>query len=215
MARAKRIKIPLGLILSWSAIVLLASSCQAKTSSGTTQAPVPGGSAPAQSSKNVAISKEHLDSTIRSLGFLPLEKPVPLTEVDAKLSGLDGSTPNLSSFGSKLLLINFWATWCPPCRAEMPSLDWLEAKLGPTGLKILAIDSQEPPSTIKEFLKTKQFRPAVFLDEDGYLSATFGVRNLPSTFLATPDGNIVAAAIGSRDWSDPKTVESLRSLLPR
>ncbi len=153
-----------------------------------------------------------LCSAFAGQGLSPVnEKPVA---PDFSLADLDGNTHKLSDYRGKVVLLNFWATWCPPCRFEMPSMQnaWLQTK--DQGIVILAIDVGEDEDTIFTFTGDYPVEFPLLLDRDSKVIRQWPVRGLPTTFVIDPDGRIVYRAIGGRHWDDPALLDKLRELLP-
>jgi thiol-disulfide isomerase/thioredoxin len=132
---------------------------------------------------------------------------------DFSLSLLEGETKNLSSYKGKVVFLNFWATWCGPCRIEMPSLEALYNKFSDKDLEILAVNCREDQATVSSFLKNEGFSFPVLLDLNGRVSTNYGVQAIPTTFLIDRDGMIILRLVGSIDWDTPKIHAALESLL--
>jgi len=115
---------------------------------------------------------------------------------------LDGKVHNLSDFKGKWVFLNFWATWCTPCLREMPDMEALHQKFGKQGFVILAVGMGESIKKSKAFLKRHKFTFAMMADPEGSISQLYGVSSIPVTFLITPEGEIVARAIGPRTWAN-------------
>ncbi|HWI11777.1 MAG TPA: TlpA disulfide reductase family protein, partial [Burkholderiaceae bacterium] len=98
------------------------------------------------------------------------------------------------------VLLNFWATWCEPCRAEMPSLELLATRHERAGLAILAVNYQEPLPAIKRFLETLPFSLTILLDRDGDAASAWTPRVFPTTVLIDRDGRARSSVIGELDW---------------
>jgi thiol-disulfide isomerase/thioredoxin len=128
------------------------------------------------------------------------------------LKDLDGREWRLADFRGRVVLVNFWATWCAPCVAEMPSLQRLRDRLAPQGLEVLAVNFQENAARIRPFVERLEFTVPVLRDHDGSASRAWGVRVYPTTFIVGPDQRIVMVAIGEIDWADPAIVQRLRAL---
>ena len=109
-------------------------------------------------------------------------------EVDITL--LDGETINLADYRGQVVVLNFWATWCPPCRAEMPELDIYYREHQADGLVMLAINSGEAPAAARTFFDDFGFVIPVGLDHDGSISDQFGVTGLPVTVVLNTDGTV-------------------------
>ena len=117
---------------------------------------------------------------------------------DFELMDLDGSRFSLSreTAEQQIVLINFWATWCPPCRLEMPMLERLHERYAEDGLRILAVDVGESTETVSAFLETRSLSFPVLLDQDRTVSTRFRVKAFPTTYLVDGNGVVIHAAEG-------------------
>jgi thiol-disulfide isomerase/thioredoxin len=131
------------------------------------------------------------------------------------LRDLAGQPVNLSDFKGKVVLVNFWATWCAPCTEEMPSMQRLRDKLGLAGFEVLAVNYQEGQARINDFLKKRPLRLTILRDHDGSVRAGWGVRVFPTSFVLDADQRIRFTVTGDVDWSSPKVESQIRELLPR
>jgi len=113
------------------------------------------------------------------------------------------------------VIVNFWATWCPPCREEMPSMQRAWERLRDDNILILAIDIGEDEDTIFTFTADYPVEFPLLMDRDSSVIAQWPVRGLPTSFVVDPEGRIVYRAIGSRDWEHPALLETLRGLRSR
>jgi peroxiredoxin len=120
-----------------------------------------------------------------------------LQESGFSLAGLDGKTYNLDALRGKVVLLNFWATWCPPCRREMPDMETLYRRFGDKGLIVLAV-SDEKRETVEEFLKKQTYTFPVLLDPDRKVNTAFGIEGIPNSFLFDRKGKLVAQSIDMR-----------------
>ncbi len=116
---------------------------------------------------------------------------------DFKLENLDGQSVSLSDLRGKPILLNFWATWCPPCRAEMPFLQQIYEEWSDKGLVLLAIDIGEGPSQIKEFLEANNLSLPVLLDSNKSVAQKYNITAIPTTFFIDKDGIIQVKIIGA------------------
>lgn len=124
---------------------------------------------------------------------------------------LSGESLSLRSLRGRHVLVNFWATWCPPCLEEMPSLEALSKQFGADELTVVAISSDEGGAdTVRPFIEKLQLTFAILLDPDTQVAGSYGARNLPMTVLIDPQGRVAAAALGARDWGSSRAVEQLR-----
>ncbi|MBI3121735.1 MAG: TlpA family protein disulfide reductase [candidate division NC10 bacterium] len=121
---------------------------------------------------------------------------------DFVLPTLAGPPIRLSDHQGKVVLLNFWATWCPPCRAEMPSMEKLYRAYRDRGLVILAVSGDRTGrSVVESFVQERGVTFPILLDSPGEVFAQYGVRGLPTSYLLDRQGRIVSADIGARDWS--------------
>jgi len=131
-----------------------------------------------------------------------------------KLRALDGREITLASLKGKYVLINFWATWCAPCLKEMPSIESLYQKFRDRGFEVLAIASDKEGSAIvKPWVTKLKLNFTIGLDSDGVVSRLYGAKTLPQSFLVNRKGEVVAAAIGERDWFSEGAVSYLDEIL--
>jgi thiol-disulfide isomerase/thioredoxin len=132
------------------------------------------------------------------------------------LADLDGTLHDLAQLRGRLVVVNFWATWCPPCRREMPSLERLRQKLAARGLTVLAVDVGEDADTVFAF--SGQLEPApdfpILLDRDSAAMQRWQVRGLPTTFVVDPDGRVIYRAVGGREFDHDAVVDRLLPHLP-
>jgi thiol-disulfide isomerase/thioredoxin len=131
------------------------------------------------------------------------------------LPDLDGKRHTLSDYRGKVVLVNFWATWCPPCRREMPSMERLTQRLKGQPFAILAINQQEDADQV--FVFTGQLEPAptfpILFDRDSKVSHAWGVLGLPASFIVDKRGRVVYRAMGGRDFDHPEIERAIRALL--
>ncbi len=144
----------------------------------------------------------------QSLTRLSDPKPAP----DFTLLDMDGEKHQLSDYKGSPVIINFWATWCPPCRAEMPSMERAWNKIKDQGIAMLAINVGEDEDTIFRFLGDYPANFTILLDQSGIISEQWPLKGLPTTFIVSHDGKIVYQAIGGREWDDKKLLDLIRQL---
>lgn len=132
-----------------------------------------------------------------------LAEPVPAPDV--VLTDPEGQEHRLSDWQGKVLLVNFWATWCFPCREEMPSLDALQAAQGGDDFEVLTVAAgRNPPPAIDRFFEEEGIgNLPKLLDPRQELARAFGVLGLPVTVLIDREGREVARLIGDADWNSP------------
>jgi len=126
---------------------------------------------------------------------------------------LKGQSHELADYKGKVVLVNFWATWCEPCRAEMPSIDRLRNSLKGKPFEVLAVNMAEPLSRIEKFSETMPLGFPLLRDRDGSVSKTWKAKLLPASYLIGRDGRIHYVAYGELDWSSAPVRARVNELL--
>jgi len=125
------------------------------------------------------------------------DKPVPRLE----LTDLDGKRWSLAALRGQVVVLNFWATWCEPCRAEMPSLQQLAAQHQAQGLQVMAVNFKEGEAAVQKFLNATGLDLPVLYDREGAAAKAFGVRIFPSTVGIDRQGRAQFVVTGEVDWA--------------
>ena len=120
---------------------------------------------------------------------------------------------SLAGLRGKVVILNFWATWCRECLAEMPALEMLHRRFAAQGLAVIGIDTREAAAAVQRYTKELGVTFPILLDPDGGVTARYGVIGLPTTFILGRDGRAVALAVGSRDWASATALEIAETLL--
>jgi cytochrome c biogenesis protein CcmG/thiol:disulfide interchange protein DsbE len=128
-------------------------------------------------------------------------------------SSIDGRTVSLASLSGKVVLLNFWATWCQECRPEMPMFQRLHREFAPQGLNVVGINAREETPAIQKYAKELGLTFPLVLDPRGEINTAYGIIGLPTTFLIGRDGRAVARAVGPREWSGEQALAIIRALL--
>ena len=131
------------------------------------------------------------------------------------LRDVDGRAYRLEDYRGKVVLVNFWATWCEPCRDEMPSMQRLRDSLAGRPFEVLAVNLGEPPSRIRAFLEKVPLEFPVLLDGDTATAKAWKARILPASFVVGPDGAIRYSHLGELDWTEQRARHAIGRLLPR
>ena len=137
------------------------------------------------------------------------DEPPPLT-----LEDLDGQQRELSHYRGKVVVLNFWATWCAPCIEEMPSFERLAARLADEPFALVTVNFGEKPKRITTFLEKIDVDVPVLLDTKMRASRAWVKRGLPTTFIIDGDQNIRYQVLGEIEWDAPEVVAKIRELLP-
>ncbi len=126
---------------------------------------------------------------------------------------LNGSAARLSDLRGKVVVLNFWATWCAPCVEEVPSLDRLQQEIAPQGGVVLGISADEDGVAYDRFLREHQIRFPTYRDPSKHISARYGTFMYPETYILTRDGHIGKKIIGPQKWDSPEMLSYLEKLL--
>lgn len=130
------------------------------------------------------------------------------------LKDLNGKVRRLSDYRGKLVIVNFWATWCPPCEREIPSMERTYRKFKHRGLVILGIEEGEGWETVEPVAEQMKITYPVLLDRDESVSRRYKIIGLPTSYLIDPRGRIVDVLVGGRNWTNPGLRARLARLLP-
>jgi thiol-disulfide isomerase/thioredoxin len=131
------------------------------------------------------------------------------------LQDLDGRAHRLEDYRGKVVLVNFWATWCDPCRAEMPALNQLRASLAGRPFAVLAVNLAESESRIRRFMEQVPLEFTVLLDRDSAVAKAWKARVLPVSFVLDAGGRIRYSALGEIDWAQDGVRKTILALMPR
>jgi cytochrome c biogenesis protein CcmG/thiol:disulfide interchange protein DsbE len=132
-----------------------------------------------------------------------------------RLSDLAGAEVALADLRGSVVFVNFWGTWCPPCRDEAPALERLFRELGGEGFSILAVSIDEAGATaqVEAFREEFGLSFPILLDPGREAYAAFGATGVPETFVVDPAGRVVERYVGPRDWEQPRYARAVRRML--
>lgn len=132
------------------------------------------------------------------------------------MTDLDGETVSLADTAGTLRVINFWATWCPPCVKEMPSLARLHDRLEPINGQVIAINVGEELNQVEAFILERMDDTGmkIWLDVDGQAFGAFGLTGLPMTLIVNDQGEVVEKVLGIKEWDSDAVYNSLKLLAP-
>jgi thiol-disulfide isomerase/thioredoxin len=129
------------------------------------------------------------------------------------LNDLSGRAHAIADYRGRVVLVNFWATWCEPCRAEMVSMQRLQERLAGRPFTVLLVNYGEARMRVGEFVKREALGFSVLLDPNQDASRAWRVRVLPSSFLVDAEGRVRYTVIGEMDWASQESVETVQTLL--
>ncbi len=135
-------------------------------------------------------------------------KPAPPLQLD----NLDGEAYDLENSQGRWRFVHFWASWCGPCRKEMPSIDRMTRLLADTDIEFVLVNTAETEDSVFTFLGIVAPDQVPLLDSDGLATEAWQPRGLPATYLVDPEGLIQYQALGGREWEQPAYLEFLRNL---
>ena len=151
-------------------------------------------------------------TTVHAAGFEPRDAtPAPAL----KARDLGGATRTLADYRGKVVVLNFWASWCPPCLREMPSMERLRVKMKGRPLEIVAVASAESPADVNAFLSKMKLGFPILLDSDGSNTKRWKVFALPTSFLIDAEGRVHHVLTGPTEWDEGEALEIVESLLKR
>ena len=131
------------------------------------------------------------------------------------LEDLRGSTMSLRDFRGKVIFLNFWASWCGPCRIEMPAMELLWQVFQDDDFVILAVDVKEERDTVSSFIEKNDYTFPVLLDSRGKVANMYDLRAYPTTFLIDWEGKVVGKAVGAREWASKDSFDLIKYLLDK
>ena len=131
------------------------------------------------------------------------------------LEDLRGSMVSLKDFRGKVIFLNFWASWCGPCRIEMPAMELLWQVFQDDDFVILAVDVKEERDTVSSFIEKNDYTFPALLDSRGKVANMYDVRAYPTSFLIDREGKVVGKAVGARKWASKDSFDLIKYLLDK
>jgi peroxiredoxin len=151
---------------------------------------------------------------VLATGFYFATHRGPVVAPDFAVADLQGRTVRLSALRGKVVVLNLWTTWCPPCIQEMPSMERLYHAFDGEDLTLLAVSQDEDGRhAVEPFVEKMRFSFPIFLDPEHQVGDRYEVTGYPETFVIDRNGLVVEHVIGPRDWASPESVAALRTLL--
>ncbi|MCK5394624.1 MAG: TlpA family protein disulfide reductase [Gammaproteobacteria bacterium] len=148
-----------------------------------------------------------------SHNLTPVKNIIPAS--DFELQNMDEEKKKLSDYRGQVVLLNFWATWCPPCIREMPSMERLHQEINAEGFKVIAVNQMEEIDDVFAFTGQLEIDPTfeILFDKTSQVSQDYAVRGLPTTYLIDKQGNIRYRAVGGRVFNHPEVIKIIKNLI--
>ena len=157
-----------------------------------------------------AAEKPWYASKLEELGFFVFDPPFQFQ--DFRVTDLKGGSILRTSTKGKVVLLNFWATWCPPCREEIPSIESLSKSMAGKKFEVFAVSVGEDASTVKSFVEEKKMTYPIYLDSRNLLSRTYASQGIPTTYLLDKNGKFIAGIVGSYKYDNAAFIAFLSEL---
>jgi len=170
-----------------------------------------------ESTRTTAPARDAASASGNKMGFAFNIYPQPRALPNVRFADGNGRAMTLQDFRGKFVLLNIWATWCPPCRKEMPTLDRLQAKLGGPDFEVVALSidqGQQSLYLVQEFyLQSGVKSLGIYMDSSGDASRYLEVTGLPTTLLIDREGREIGRKIGPAEWDSPETIKVIQGHL--
>jgi peroxiredoxin len=157
--------------------------------------------------------EQELERLFGNMGILKM--PHATRPLEIHLKDIFGNTVSLSAFRGKIVFLNFWATWCPTCVVEMPSMEKLHRRFKNQDFVMIAVNMQESETQVKSFFEKLQLSFTALLDSSGEVAAGLAVNALPTTYFLDKEGRIMGVALGPREWDNQASIELFKFLINR
>jgi thiol-disulfide isomerase/thioredoxin len=151
--------------------------------------------------------------SLKKLGFTVFPQPKEIADFSTQTLG--GEKVALGEQRGKIVILNFWATWCPPCRAEMPALEKLWKANKDKAFSIMGVSIGEKALTVKDFIAEAGYSYPVFVDPNNAISEKFGVRSIPTTYILDKKGRAIASKIGGAAFDSEESIALFAQLASR
>jgi len=158
--------------------------------------------------KTDSMALDRLLSKMDVIKVPPDDDPVKID-----LKDMNGNNISLSDFRGKIVFLNFWTTWCPTCRIEMPSMEKLHQKFKDGDFAMVTINLQESASEVKAFFKIFNLTFTALMDSTGEVGASFGIRAIPTTYILNKTGRMIGRVSGPREWDSKASIALFEKLI--
>ncbi|MDD3981126.1 MAG: TlpA disulfide reductase family protein [Spirochaetia bacterium] len=165
------------------------------------------------SSPAFAASKAWYAQPLTKLGFYVFDNA--FTQPDFRVTDLSGAQKSRNSLKGKAVLLNFWATWCPPCKEEIPSIDALSKAMKGKNFEVFAVSLGEDAETVRRFITEQKISFPVYLDSRNTLARNYASQGIPTTYILDKDGTFIAGMVGTYDYANPEFIALMDELARR
>ena len=159
------------------------------------------------------IDNRGMDRLFKIVGVIKV--PPTKDPVRINLEDMNGKSISISDFRGKIVFLNFWTTWCPACRIEMPSMEKLHQKLKNKDFAIVTVNLRESASKVKAFFKEFKLTFSALLDSTGLVAASFGMRSIPTTYILDKTGRVIGKVNGPREWDSKAAIALFENLMDK
>lgn len=166
-----------------------------------------------QLKQELTLNSKHIPSTSIFETFQISILSPPLDFPDFEILDIQGNKITSKDFQDKIVFINFWASWCIPCKKELKDMEFLYQQINNPNFLMIAINFKQEQEKVASFLKDKSFSFPFFLDEDGKISELFKIEKLPTSILLNKKRKVIAFIEGIRKWENPLMIQAFKDLL--
>lgn len=157
-----------------------------------------------------AVEKPWYAPKLEQLGFFVFDPPFVFQ--DFKVTTIEGISKTRTSTKGKIVLLNFWATWCPPCREEIPAIESLAKTMSGKNFEVFAVSVGEDAKTVKSFVEEQKITYPIYLDTKNILGRTYASQGIPTTYILDKNGKFIAGIVGSYKYDNPAFLAFLTEL---
>ncbi len=161
--------------------------------------------------KATELSDFETERLFRDMKIIRMHRIAPPVEIS--LLDIHGKQVTLADYKGKIVFLNFWTTWCPECRIEMPLMEKLHKRFKDRDFAVVAVNLREPATRVKNFFDEYKLTFTALLDSKGKIGPRFGVRAVPTTFILDKEGGIIGKVFGSRKWTSQKSFDLFEHLI--
>lgn len=158
-----------------------------------------------------SADQDGINQLFKSFGVIRLAGIAPPVEINLKT--INGEMVNVSDFKGKIVFLNFWTTWCPDCRIEMPEMEKLHKRFKEDEFVMVAINLRESKKKVRTFIKKYKLTFLTLLDSNGRVGTSFGIRSIPTTFILDKNGGLMGKVMGPRTWSSKSAIRLFETLV--